>query len=277
MVLVIGCGAGVTAGAVSIDPRVEHLVIAEIEPLVPQVISEHFGKYNVDVVRNPKTTVVIDDARHYLLTTHRKFDAITSDPLDSWVKGTAMLYTKEFFELAKSKLNPGGAVTVWVNINESTPEAVKSQIASFFEVFPHGIIWGNTFQGRGYDAVLLGTVEPPHFNVDEWQAKLDQAEYAAIKKSLQEVGIYSAVELFANYAGRASELTPYTTGAQINSDRDLRLQYLAGVGLNRVEGDKIYADILQYNKFPAELFSGSEATITHLRTAVDSAPGGKRW
>ena len=119
-VLVIGCGSGATAGAVSIDPAVEHLVIAEIEPLVPRVVSEHFGEHNFNVVKNPKTKVVIDDARHYLLTTHEKFDAITSDPLDSWVKGAAMLYTKEFFELAKSKLNPGGTVTVWVNINEST-------------------------------------------------------------------------------------------------------------------------------------------------------------
>jgi spermidine synthase len=272
-VLVIGCGAGVTAGAVSIDPRVEHLVIAEIEPLVPRVVSEHFGEFNVNVVRNPKTKVVIDDARHYLLTTHEKFDAVTSDLLDSWVKGTAMLYTKEFFELAKSKLNPGGTMTVWVNINESTPEAVKSEIASFFEVFPHGTIWGNTHKGRGYDIVLLGTVEPPHFDVDEWQARLDQPESAAMKKSLEEVGIYSAVELFATYAGRASELKPYTTGAQINHDRDLRLQYLAGLGLNRNEGDKIYADILQYRKFPEGLFSGSEATMAHLQTAVETAPG----
>ena len=273
-VLVIGCGAGVTAGAVSIDPRVEHLVIAEIEPLVPRVVSEYFGEYNLNVVRNPKTEVVIDDARHYLLTTHEKFDAITSDLLDSWVKGTAMLYTKEFFELAKSKLNPGGVVTVWVNINESTPAAVKSQIASFFAVFPDGIIWGNTHKGRGYDTVLLGTVEPPHFEVDAWQARLDQPEYAEVKKSLQEVGIFSAVELFANYGGRASELKPYTTGAQINHDRDLRLQYLAGLGLNRNEGDKIYADILQYNKFPEGLFSGSEATMAHLRTAVEAAVQG---
>jgi spermidine synthase len=163
-----------------------------------------------------------------------------------------------------------------VNINESTPAAVKSQIASFFEVFPNGIIWGNTHRGRGYDTVLLGTVEPPHFDVDEWQAKLDQPEYAAVKTSLQEVGIYSAIELFATYGGRASELKPYTAGAQINYDRDLRLQYLAGLGLNRNEGDKIYADILQYHKFPEELFSGSEATMAHLRTAVETAPGGNQ-
>ena len=70
-VLVIGCGAGATAGAVSIDQNVEALTIAEIEPLVPRVVSEHFGEHNFHVVRNPKTHVVIDDARHFLLTTRR--------------------------------------------------------------------------------------------------------------------------------------------------------------------------------------------------------------
>ena len=64
-VLVIGCGAGATAGAVSVDQNVETLIIAEIEPLVPRVVSEHFGEHNFNVVRNPKTHVVIDDARHY--------------------------------------------------------------------------------------------------------------------------------------------------------------------------------------------------------------------
>ena len=182
--LVIGCGAGVTAGAVSVDNHVNNLTIAEIEPLVPRVVSEYFGEHNFNVVQNPKTHVTIDDARHYLLTTHEKFDAITSDPLDPWVKGAATLYTREFFELAKQHLNPGGTVTLFVQLYESSPEAVKSEIGTFFEAFPNGIIWGNTHQGKGYDTVLLGQVEPTHFDVDEMQAKLDRPEYAAVKKSL---------------------------------------------------------------------------------------------
>jgi spermidine synthase len=274
-VLVIGCGAGVTAGAVSIDEHVKSLIIAEIEPLVPRVVSEHFGEHNFHVVKNPKTHVTIDDARHYLLTTHEKFDGITSDPLDPWVKGAATLYTKEFFELAKSKLNPGGTITLFVQLYESSPEAVKSEVATFFEVFPNGIIWGNTHQGRGYDTVLMGTVETPHFNVDEWQAKLDRPDYAAVKKSLGEIGINSALELFANYAGRASDMKGYTADAQINHDRDLRLQYLAGLGLNLYQSDAIYRDILRYKQFPEGLFSGSEATMTQLRNAIASAPGGE--
>jgi spermidine synthase len=273
-VLVIGCGAGATAGAVSIDENVETLIIAEIEPLVPRVVSEHFGEHNFNVVRNPKTHVVIDDARHFLLTTDERFDAITSDPLDPWVKGAATLYTKEFFELAKSKLNPGGTVTLFVQLYESTPEAVKSEIGTFFDVFPNGVIWGNTHQGRGYDTVLMGTVEPPHFNVDEWEARINSPQYMAVKDSLREISIYSAVDLFANYAGRASDMKAYLADAQINRDRDLRLQYLAGLGLNLYQSGPIYADIMRHKKYPEGLFSGSPETMQKLRDAIASAPGG---
>ena len=101
----------------------------------------------------------IDDARHFLLTTKEKFDAVTSDPLDPWVKGAATLYTQEFFEVVKQHLNPGGVVTLFVQLYESNTDAVKSEIGTFFEAFPNGVVWGNTNNGQGYDLVLLGQVE----------------------------------------------------------------------------------------------------------------------
>src|SRR5438477_5207697 len=165
-VLVIGCGAGVTAGAVSVNPDVERVTIAEIEPLVPRVVSTYFGPQNHDVVKNPKVHIRIDDARHFLLTTKETFDAITSDPLDPWVKGAAALYTKEFFEAARSRLNPGGVVTLFVQLYDSTPAAIKSEIATFFDVFPDGIIAGNTFRDIGYDTVLLGQAGPTRIDLD---------------------------------------------------------------------------------------------------------------
>ncbi len=155
-VLVIGCGAGVTAGAVSVDPRVQHETIAEIEPLVPRVVSKYFAPYNFDVVANPKVQVVIDDARHFILTTDQKFDAVTSDPLDPWVKGAATLYTEEFFNVVKQHLNPGGVVTLFVQLYESNTEAVKSEVATFMRAFPNGMVFGNTYNGGGYDMVLVG-------------------------------------------------------------------------------------------------------------------------
>jgi spermidine synthase len=268
-VLVIGCGAGVTAGAVSIDPAVKDQTIAEIEPLVPQVVSKLFGEHNFHVVDNPKVHVRIDDARHFLLTTNERFDAITSDPLDPWVKGAAMLYTREFFELVKKRLNPGGAVTLFVQLYESNTEAVKSEIATFMEAFPNGVVWGNTNNGAGYDLVLLGQVEDTKIDVDAIQAKLDRPEYAPVKQSLHEIGMNSAVDLFSTFAGRATDLKPWLADAVINRDRNLRLQFLAGMGLNLYQSDVIYSGMLAYaHRFPDELFIASPGTLSALRAGI---------
>ena len=271
-VLVIGCGAGVTAGAVSIDPNVDRVVIAEIEPLVPQVVSRHFGEHNFHVVDNPKVDVQVDDARHWLLTTDEKFDAITSDPFDPWVKGAATLYTKEFFEEIRSHLNPGGVVTVFVQLYESGMAAVKSEIATFLEVFPNGVVFGNTYQGGGYDVVLVGQVEPAKpIDVDRVQQKLSSTAYAEVAHSLGEIGFFSAVDLFGRFAAQGPQLKPWLADAQINRDRNLRLQYLAGFGLNAYEQARIYSEILQHRDWPQGLFTGSPETIEALRTAIATA------
>ena len=272
-VLVIGCGAGVTAGAVSIDPHVEQVTIAEIEPLVPEVVSRFFSAENFGVVSNPKVRIYIDDARHYLLTTDATFDAITSDPLDPWVKGAANLYTTEFFEVVKRHLNPGGVVTLFVQLYESNPEAVKSEVATFFEAFPNGVIFGNTQDGKGYDMVLVGQLEPSPIDVDRIEALLKSPEYAPVAMSLYEIGMSSATDLLSTYAGRAPDLGDWLRDAAINRDRNLRLQYLAGMGLNLYQSEAIYADILRYSRYPVGLFTGSDESLASLRAAIARVQG----
>jgi len=267
-VLVIGCGAGVTAGAVSIDPLVTNQTIAEIEPLVPRVVSEYFAAHNFDVVNNPKVNIHLDDARHYLLTTDEKFDAITSDPLDPWVKGAATLYTREFFEVIKDHLNPGGVVTLFVQLYESSEDAAKSEIATFLEAFPEGAVFANTVNGRGYDLVLFGRLGGGPIDVDAVQARLSDPANAAIANSLAEVGIFSAVELFATYGGNAADLADWTSNAQINTDRNLKLQYLAGRGLNLYINAEIYENMVRGAQYPEGLFTGSEETLNLLRGRI---------
>jgi len=268
-VLVIGCGAGVTSGAASIDPRVEKLTVVEIEPLVVRTVSTYFSRYNFDVLHNRKVRVEIDDARHYVLTTRETYDAVTSDPLDPWVKGAAMLYTREFFDLVKRHLNPGGVMTLFVQLYWSNEEAVKSEIATFFEAFPNGVVWANTREGEGYDLVLLGQVGPLCIDLDEMQERLRRPEYAAVARSLNEIGFRSAVDLLATYAGQASDLAGWLKNAAITRDRDLRLQYLAGMGLNLSQSQAIYNDMLAYRRIPDNLFVGSDALKTWLWQAIE--------
>jgi spermidine synthase len=259
---------------VSVDPAVEHETIAEIEPLVPRVVSTYFSQHNFDVVRNPKVHIRIDDARHFVETTPEKFDAITSDPLDPWVKGAAMLYTQEFFEMAKSHLNPGGVMTLFVQLYESNTDAVKSEIATFLDVFPNGVVWGNTNEGKGYDLVLYGPIESAAIDVDAISARLKRPEYEPVARSLREIGMSSAIDLFSTYAGRKVDLAGWLRDAQINHDKNLRLQYLAGLGLNLYQADVIYADMLKYvTKVPEDLFVGSDQTKKTLFAAILNAQG----
>jgi spermidine synthase len=268
-VLVIGCGAGITAGAVSIDPGVERETIVEIEPLVPQAASAYFSEPNFDVLHNPKVLVRIDDGRHYLLTTKEKFDGITVDPLDPWVKGAANLYTKEFIEAMKQHLNPGGTVTMYIQLFETNVEAVGSSVATFFKVFPNGTIWGNPYQGQGHDMVLLGKVEPLGIDLDEMEQRVGyRGGDSKMARSLAEVGMNSPVDLFATYAGRALDLQPWLRDAAINRDRNLRMQYLAGIGLNADDSAAIYAGMLTYRRFPEDLFFSVEGRVDSLREAI---------
>ncbi len=177
--------------------------------------------------------IVYDDARHYILTTKEKFDVITSDPIHPWVKGAATLYTKEYFELVKQHLNPGGVVTQWVPLYESSPDVVKSELATFFDAFPDGTIWGNDINGSGYDVVLAGHATPQPIDVDSINAQAFatrvRARRAIARRRRVLVG---GCRCSRPMSGQARDLAPWLAGAQINRDSNLRLQYLAGFGLN---------------------------------------------
>jgi spermidine synthase len=267
-VLVVGFGAGVTAGSFVPHPDVEKLRIVELEPLIPPATGLYFAPYNNDVFHDRRTNIVYDDARHYILTTREKFDIITSDPIHPWVKGTSALYSTEYFEMCKRHLNPGGVVTQWVPLYESDRATVQSELATFFKVFPDGTIWGNDVNGEGYDIVLLGQAGPSRINLDQIQARLDRPDYAPVVKSLNSVEFHSAADVFGTYAGRASDLQPWLEHAEINQDLNLRLQYIAGMGVNNYAAGPIYTEMLSHRKFPEDLFSGSEQRMLELRAAL---------
>jgi spermidine synthase len=273
-VLVVGCGAAVTAGAFVVHPEVERIVICEIEPLIPPAAERYFGRENFHVLRDPRVEVVYDDARHYILTTRERFDIITSDPIHPWVKGAASLYSREYFELCKSRLNPHGVVTQWVPFYESSPEAVKSEIATFMEAFPHGTIWSNDDAGAGYDTILFGQVEETRIDVDQLQARLDRDDHQGVATSLRSVGFRSAIDLLAIYAGQASDLEEWLRDAEINRDRNLRLQYLAGMGLNLYQSEAIFSDMIRYRRYPENLFIASPKVKLELKVAIERGPLG---
>jgi spermidine synthase len=267
-VLVVGFGAGVTAGSFVPYPDVERIVICELERMIPPASNRFFGEQNYRVLDDRRTNIVYDDARHYIFTTPDKFDVITTDPIHPWVKGTSTLYSKEYFELVRSHLNPGGVAAQWLPLYESDEETVKTELATFFEVFPNGTVWSSYLNGDGYDLVLLGHTDKASINVDAIQQRLDQAGYSRVSASLAGAGFHSAVDLLTTYAGRAADLKPMLAGAQINRDMNMRLQYIAGLGLNAVRSAQIYRRVLSYRRFPEDLLAGTGEPMEALREVL---------
>ena len=161
-----------------------------------------------------------------------------------------------------------GVVTQWVPLYESDDATVKSEIATFFSVFPNGTVWANLLDGGGYDIVLVGTAAPAKIDLDAIDARLAGPENAPALASLRDVKFDRAIDLFATYAGSAEGLAPWLKDAAINRDKELRLQYLAGLALNHNEENVIYRAIMQYWSPPLMLFSGSPERMDALFMAM---------
>jgi spermidine synthase len=181
-----------------------------------------------------------------------------------------MLYSKEYFEMVKSRLNPSGIVTQWVPLYESDIDTVKSEIATFFSVFPNGAIFANERDGGGYDLVMLGRNGPLAIDVDAMEDRLAQPAYQAVAQSLLDVGFASATQMLGTYAGQASDLQPWLADAEINRDHNLRLQYLAGMALNGSHEGEIYNQMLQYREYPENIFTVSSQRMPAMMAAFST-------
>ena len=251
-ILIVGCGAGVTAGSFVAHPDVERIVICEIEKHVPETAAAFFADENYDVLNDPRTELIIEDARHFLATTDEKFDIITSDPIHPWVRGAATMYSAEYFDLVKEHLNPGGVVTQWIPLYESSEAAVKSQLATFVGAFPDATVWNSDIYGGGYDVIALGQVGPTQIDVDALDARL--RGNPSLGQSLADVDLNSVVDLLASYANQGRDMTTWLADAELNLDRNLRLQYLAGLALNQYVELDIYQALTDGRRYPENLF-----------------------
>jgi spermidine synthase len=99
-------------------------------------------------------------------------------------------------------------------------------------------------------------------------ARLASPQFAVVAQSLREIGITSATDLLGTYTAQGPQMKDWLSDAQLNLDRNLRLQYLAGLGLNKYEQAEIYAGMAKNRAYPENLFTGSPSAIAALRAAI---------
>ena len=114
---------------------------------------------------------------------------------------------------------------------------------------------------------MLGSIDALKVDLNEIQDRANRASYSDVLTALTDVGYKPPIDLLGTFAGQVSDLRPWLGNAEINRDRDLRLQYLAGFQLNLYQGEPIYREILSHRKFPGDLFVGSDDLEQTVRKA----------
>lgn len=158
-------------------------------------------------------------------------------------------------------------MTQWVPLYETDERSVKSELGTFAQVFPDTTLWNPDLLEEGYDLVALGRAEQTPISQAAMQARIDAAP--RLKQSLEDVLLKSAGDILATYAGRGRDLAPWLEGAEINRERNLRLQYLAGLAANTDRRFAIFQAILDYRRYPADLFEASAEIEAQLRSWYD--------
>ncbi len=153
-VFCFGLGSGITAGTVLGHP-IDRLVVAEnCQPVLRA--AKLFEPWNQGVLTNNRVKIYCEDARTVLKLSPQKYDAIISEPSNPWMVNVGSVFSREFYELAASRLKPGGIMTQWFHMYEVDDETVDLVLRTFGSVFPATEIWD---AGAG-DIILLGSDRP---------------------------------------------------------------------------------------------------------------------
>lgn len=137
-VLVISMGCGHTAGAFTGFP-INSLDIVDISKGAFEA-AEYFPT-NGGVLNDPRVTTIVQDGRNYLLTTRKKYDIIQLEPPSIHTDGVVNLYTREFYEIARSRLKQGGVLSQWIDRYQSGPQTTRIMVNTMLSVFPNAASW----------------------------------------------------------------------------------------------------------------------------------------
>lgn len=132
--LVVGLGAGNTLEEV--PATVEEVHVAELEDEVVAANRAVAGRRRKDPLADPRLRLHLNDARSFLLLSERRYDAIVSQPSHPWTAGSSHLFTRELFDLAARRLEPGGVFVQWIGLEFVDEPLLRSLLAALLEVFP---------------------------------------------------------------------------------------------------------------------------------------------
>lgn len=240
-VLVVGFGIGVTTSAIASHPEVETIDCVELVSGIKSA-AQYYSGLNNNIQNDPRLRIMQGDGRQFLQSTGKKYDLISSDPTHP-ILGSGSLYTREYFELCKAHLNPGGMVSQYLPLHKLLPDDLLGIMKTFRFVFPGATIW----LGHNH-AVLLGVNGHADFNFNSWSERISRLP--------KDPYFYSnPYHLAACLILDQQTIDRYTSGQRINTDDQPLTEFfrLASFEQANLPGNLEMLNRIRTN--PADVFS----------------------
>ena len=210
--LLISFGVGSTAKALVDTPSLEHIDVVDISREILELADLAYPDPAQHPLRDPRVRVHVEDGRWFLQTTPRRYDLITGEPPPPKMAGVVNLYTREYFELVRSRLAPGGIHSYWLPVHELTEDDARSILRAYCDVFPDCTLW----TGTSLDWMLIGSNDA-RFSRDE-AAFTAQWRDPRVREELENVALERPEQLGATFLADADQLRAWIADADPVTD-----------------------------------------------------------
>lgn len=209
---VIGFGSGMTTHTLLGDPRIEQVDSIEIEPAMIQG-AKLFGERVDRAFKDPRSHIIIDDAKAYLAGQNKKYDILISEPSNPWISGVGSLFSQEFYKFIPRHLNEGGLFVQWIQLYEINDELLGTILNALTPAFEDYAAWF----GSQTDLILVAKPSGRISDTD-WNRLVDSS---LLKEDLKRVGITDGSHLAFRKVADADmvrALGGFASQARANSD-----------------------------------------------------------
>lgn len=222
---VIGLGTGMTIKALGAFP-VNRIEVLEIEPAMVQA-AHFFSAKNGNILQDPRVRIIPTDGRNYMMATPRLYDLIISEPSNPWIAGIASLFTREFYAVAKKKLQSDGIFAQWIHNYSMSPDDFRMVLRTFGESFPYISVWNM----QESDFLLVGSLQEQRFDY----AALERifSTNLTLRHDLDDLGLSDVYSALGFYRMGKKELLAFSTGADFNTDDNALLEFSAPRSLGK--------------------------------------------
>lgn len=213
--MVIALGTGITCGALLADPDLQRRVCVELLPEVVEAAERFQG--NFGVTRDDRVEIRLADGRQELLRNAESWDLITLEPPPPSAAGVVNLYSREFYELAKRRLAPGGMLAQWWPLPTQNLEDSRSLVRSFTDAFPYVSLWTTEV----HEMLLVGSTTPMTLDVATISERFARP---GVGTALAAVGIASPAALLATWVTDRDGLMDFVGSAPPVTDDRPRIE-----------------------------------------------------